>query len=65
MLMPRVNLGDLRRRHWAAGIEFEYLEKAYAEQDTELMACIRLSAFHVLRGDPRFKELMRRPGLPD
>jgi serine/threonine protein kinase/tetratricopeptide (TPR) repeat protein len=44
---------------------FEYLEKAYAEQDTELMACIRLPAFDALRGDPRFKELLRRLGLPD
>jgi len=44
---------------------FEYLEKAYAEQDTELMACIRLPAFDALRGDARFKDLMRRLGLPD
>jgi eukaryotic-like serine/threonine-protein kinase len=51
-------LGD---RHKA----FEYLEKAYAEQDTELMACIRLPAFDPLRGDARFKDLMRRLSLPD
>jgi serine/threonine protein kinase/tetratricopeptide (TPR) repeat protein len=44
---------------------FEYLEKAYAEQDAELMACIRFPAFDALRGDARFKELMRRLGLPD
>jgi eukaryotic-like serine/threonine-protein kinase len=44
---------------------FEYLEKAYAEQDTELMASIRFPAFDVLRGDKRFKDLMRRMGLPD
>jgi eukaryotic-like serine/threonine-protein kinase len=44
---------------------FEYLEKAYAEQDTELMACIRFSAFDSLRGDARFKDLMRRLALPD
>jgi eukaryotic-like serine/threonine-protein kinase len=44
---------------------FEYLEKAYAEQDTELMASIRFPAFDVLRGDTRFKDLMRRIGLPD
>jgi TolB-like protein len=44
---------------------FEYLEKAYAEQDTELMACIRFPAFDALRGDARFKDLMRRMALPD
>jgi serine/threonine protein kinase/tetratricopeptide (TPR) repeat protein len=44
---------------------FEYLEKAYAEQDTELMACIRFPAFDSLRGDARFKDLMRRLALPD
>lgn len=43
----------------------EYLEKAYAEQDTELMACIRFPAFDALRGDTRFKDLMRRMALPD
>jgi len=44
---------------------FEYLEKAYAEQDTELMASIRFPALDALRGDPRFKDLMRRLRLPD
>ncbi len=44
---------------------FEYLDKAYAEQDTELMASIRFPAFDALRGDARFKDLMRRIGLPD
>ena len=44
---------------------FEYLEKAYGEQDTELMACIRFPAFDAMRSDPRFKNLMRRLNLPD
>jgi tetratricopeptide (TPR) repeat protein len=44
---------------------FEYLEKAYTEQDTELMACIRFAAFDGLRSDARFKDLMRRMALPD
>jgi len=44
---------------------FEYLEKAYAEQDTELIASIRFPAFDELRRDTRFKDLMRRIGLPD
>jgi serine/threonine protein kinase/tetratricopeptide (TPR) repeat protein len=44
---------------------FEYLEKAYAEQDTELLACIRFAAFDASRSDARFKDLMRRMALPD
>jgi eukaryotic-like serine/threonine-protein kinase len=44
---------------------FEYLEKAYAEQDAELMACIRFPAFDVLKSDPRYGEFMRRLGLPE
>jgi serine/threonine protein kinase/tetratricopeptide (TPR) repeat protein len=43
---------------------FEYLERAYAEQDSELMACIRFPAFDVLKGDPRWAAYMRRLGLP-
>jgi serine/threonine-protein kinase len=43
----------------------EYLEKAYAEQDTELMACIRFPAFDSLRADARFKDLLRQMVLPD
>ncbi len=44
---------------------FEYLEKAYAEQDAELMACIRFPAFDVLHSDPRWAELLRKVGLPE
>jgi predicted Zn-dependent protease len=44
---------------------FEYLEKAYAEQDAELMACIRFPAFDLLHSDPRYAEFMRRLGLPE
>jgi tetratricopeptide (TPR) repeat protein len=44
---------------------FEYLEKAYAEQDSELTACIRFPALDPLRSDARFKDLMRRLKLPD
>jgi TolB-like protein/tetratricopeptide (TPR) repeat protein/tRNA A-37 threonylcarbamoyl transferase component Bud32 len=44
---------------------FEYLERAYAEQDSELMACIRFPAFDVLKGDPRWAAFMRRLGLPE
>ena len=44
---------------------FEYLEKAFAEQDSELMACIRFPAFDLLHADPRYADLMRRLGLPE
>jgi TolB-like protein/Tfp pilus assembly protein PilF len=43
---------------------FEYLEKAYAVQDTELLLLIRYPMFDVLRTDPRYADLMRRVGLP-
>ncbi len=43
---------------------FAYLEKAYAEQDAELMACIRYPAFESLHSDPRWTSLMDRLGLP-
>jgi TolB-like protein len=43
---------------------FEYLEKAYSQQDSELMACIRFPAFDSLHRDPRWADLMRRVGLP-
>ena len=44
---------------------FEYLEKAYTEQDSELGACIRFPAFDVLKSDPRWAGYMRRLGLPE
>jgi tetratricopeptide (TPR) repeat protein len=44
---------------------FEYLEKAYAEQDSELMACIRFPAFDLLHSDPRYADFMRRLSLPE
>jgi thioredoxin-like negative regulator of GroEL len=43
---------------------FEYLEKARAEQDSELLACIRFPAFDLLHSDPRYAEFMRTLGLP-
>ena len=43
---------------------FEYLDKAYAEEDSELMACIRFPAFDSLHSAPRYAELMKRLGLP-
>ncbi len=44
---------------------FEYLEKAYADEDIELLIVIRSPAFDSLRTDPRYKNLMKRLGLPE
>ena len=44
---------------------FEYLEKAYSDGDSELLFVIRFPALDQLRSDPRFKDLMRRLGLPE
>jgi serine/threonine protein kinase/tetratricopeptide (TPR) repeat protein len=44
---------------------FEYLEKAYSDGDSELLFAIRFPALDPLRSDLRFKDLMRRLGLPE
>ena len=44
---------------------FAQLQRAYAEQDTELLCSIRFPAFDPMRNDPRFKDMMRRLGLPE
>ena len=44
---------------------FEQLQRAFAEQDTELLSCIRFPSFDPLRGDPRYKTLMKQLGLPE
>ncbi|MFL6350431.1 MAG: protein kinase domain-containing protein [Bryobacteraceae bacterium] len=44
---------------------FQYLEKAYAAGDRELLAIIRYPALDSVRPDPRYADLMRRLGLPD
>jgi eukaryotic-like serine/threonine-protein kinase len=44
---------------------FEYLERAYAEADEELINVIRFPAFDSIRSDRRYADLMRRVGLPE
>ena len=44
---------------------FQYLEKAYADGDSELLIGIRYPALDPLRSDPRYKDLMRRLVLPE
>jgi hypothetical protein len=44
---------------------FQYLEKAYANQEIELILCIRYPTLDTIRSDPRYPNLMRRMGLPE
>jgi TolB-like protein/tetratricopeptide (TPR) repeat protein/predicted Ser/Thr protein kinase len=70
-------LAQLRDKEWRTAIAgayaasgdrykaFEYLEKALADQDLELLLGVRWTVFDPMRSDPRFLEIMRRVGLPD
>ena len=42
---------------------FQYLEKAYADGDSELLFAVRLPALDSLHSDPRFAEFVRKMGL--
>jgi serine/threonine protein kinase/Tfp pilus assembly protein PilF len=44
---------------------FEYLEKAYAKGDDELIFAIRFPALDSIRSDPRYADLTRGLGLPE
>jgi eukaryotic-like serine/threonine-protein kinase len=44
---------------------FDYLNKAYSDQDGELILCIRYPAFDSIRSDPRYADLMNRLALPE
>jgi len=44
---------------------FEYWQRAYSEQDTELFCTVRFPEFDPLRSDLRYKDMMRRLGLPE
>jgi serine/threonine protein kinase len=43
----------------------EWLEKSYAERDGNLTLIKSYPEYKNIRGDPRFRELLRRIGLPD
>jgi eukaryotic-like serine/threonine-protein kinase len=43
----------------------DYLEKAFSDQEIEIVLCIRYPSFDPIRSDPRFKALMGRLGLPE
>src|SRR5437899_3944867 len=44
---------------------FQYLERAYANQEIELILCIRYPTLDPIRSDRRYADLMRRMGLPE
>jgi serine/threonine protein kinase/tetratricopeptide (TPR) repeat protein len=44
---------------------FKYLEESYAQQDGELFLVLRFPALDPYRGDPRYKDLMKRLNLPE
>jgi serine/threonine protein kinase/tetratricopeptide (TPR) repeat protein len=46
-------------------LAFQYLEQSYGDGDNELGVVIRYPALDSLRSDPRYKDLMRRMGLPE
>jgi tetratricopeptide (TPR) repeat protein len=72
-----LSLGALSSDEWRAAIAqayamngdrdkaFEYLEKAYANEDVELILGVRSPTLDPIRSDPRFRDLMRRLGLPE
>jgi hypothetical protein len=41
------------------------LNRAFATEDTELDLCSHQPAFNSMCSDPRYKELMRKIGLPE
>ena len=43
----------------------DYLEKAFTNQEIELVLCIRYPSLDPIRSDPRYAAMMRRVGLPE
>jgi len=68
MLSPGTTLGPYRIViHMGLGDEkqtFAWLEKAVADRDTGLLALKVDPRLSSLRPDPRFRDLLRRMGLP-
>ena len=44
---------------------FAWLEKAFAEHESSMPSLRYFIAWDPLRSDPRFKEMVRRVGLPE
>lgn len=44
---------------------FAYLERAFAQEDGDLIDCPPYPSMDPTRSDPHYKDLMRRLGLPE
>lgn len=44
---------------------FEWLEKAYAIEDADLILVLRYPGLDPIRSDPRYKAFMTKMGLPE
>jgi len=72
-----LTLANTRKDDWASaeaaafaisgdrGTAFQYLERAYAGEDEELINDIRFPAFDSIRSDPRYADLICRLGIPE
>ena len=45
-------------------LAFQWLEKAFAERTPQLLHMVAFPDFDDLREDPRYKDLIRRIGIP-
>jgi hypothetical protein len=45
-------------------LAFQWLEKAFAERTPQLLHIVADPAYDGLRDDPRYKDLIRRIGIP-
>ena len=64
-LVPSGSIGILYGALGELNEAFAWLEKAYEERDPQLTYLKAGRRFEPLRQDPRFRELMRRVGLPE
>ncbi|HEX8846910.1 MAG TPA: hypothetical protein VF791_19870 [Pyrinomonadaceae bacterium] len=67
-LIPGDHLGryEIKSHLGAGGMgeAFRWLEKAYEDRSSRLVHAKAEQYFDPLRSDPRFKDLLRRVGLP-
>jgi TolB-like protein/Tfp pilus assembly protein PilF len=64
-IVPAASLATLHGALGESNEAFVWLEKAYQERDPQLTYLKAGRRFEPLREDPRFRQLLRRVGLPD